>query len=177
MKMTRIVALAIPIAFVLLNFAMPVSAVKPETGEIVEHQEGTYIDCSTVKPEWAFRVDWQAEAQLRYSFRYDQNGDPVTAQFHFEFAGTAWNTASGLTVEDNGQYLESYDFATSTFTLSGYIVHWKIPGQGIVILEMGHIYFYQGPSGEWLVTSHGRPHDLSAAGFWIDYTPMCAVLA
>ncbi len=27
MKMTRIVALAIPIAFVLLNFAMPVSAV------------------------------------------------------------------------------------------------------------------------------------------------------
>ena len=160
------ITLTLPIAVLLLISAMPVSATPPEVTESAWHEEGTWIDCGT------FRIDYQADVQLRTTTRFDSNGDPKTITYSYRYDGTAWNSVTGLTVlNDDASYQVIYNVASNTLTVDGRVWHWTIPGQGLVLIEGGHSVILDN-----VVTNHGRPHDTSFQGYW-DLTPLCTALA
>ena len=167
MKMTRMIALSIPIAFLLMSFARPAAAMKPEVEELTGTMEGTYADCGT------FKVEGRYSYLLRITTEFDNDGNPKTITYTAHYEGFAWNSVTGLTVRDEERLHVTYDVATGENRLSGPIAHWVIPGRGVVLMESGHsvVYF----DGEFIVINHGRPHDLSYP--WMDFTPMCAALA
>ena len=172
MRLTRMIALTLPVAVLLLISAMPVSATPPEVTESAWHEEGTWVDCGT------FRIDYQADVQLRTTTRFDSNGDPKTITYFYRYDGTAWNSVTGLTVlNDDASYQAIYDVASNTWTIDGRYWHWTIPGQGLVLIEGGHTVLYQSSNGDWFAMNHGRPHDTTPGGYWFDLTPLCTALA
>ncbi len=172
MKMMRLVALAVPIAFVLLNFATPAAATKPDvTVDVYFNYEATYVDCGS------FVVNARADGFIKATTHFDNEGNPILIAIHAQWDGIAWNSVSGFTVRDDERLYVTYDLVTGVNTLSGPIVHWVIPGRGSVLMEGGHSVVYTNPDGTMYSIAHGHPHDLSPGGNWMDFTPMCAVLA
>jgi len=112
MKMTRIIALAIPIAFLLMSLARPAVAMKPEVTVIPYHDEGTF-DCSSLNPDWAFQLAWIDDGELTITTHFDSNGDPDWIMFQGYFFGTEWNTVSGLTTKDNQHITELWDLESN----------------------------------------------------------------
>jgi len=176
-KTTRFLALSIPIAFLLIGFARPTAAVKPEVTEIsIEYEEGVFIDCNAVKPEWTFQIAWSGSEHSQITTYFDNNGemDRMTVSIHYQ--GIAWNTVSGLSVKDYSDWRETYYPATNTWAVSGHIYHWVVNGQGPVLVETGHSVWYWDGTVWLALKEHGSPHDLTSV-YWLDITPMCTALA
>ncbi len=177
MKMARVIALSIPVVFLLMSFAQPAAAAKPEVvRDTWEHVDGLWIDCSAVRPEWAFQIMWAGDGRQRSTTYFDNNGDVDRITYNIHWQEIAWNSATGLTVKDDQNWHETYYPATNTWAVSGTFNHWVIHGQGVVLKETGHSTWYW-DGAVWLaLKEHGSPHDLTSV-YWLDLTPMCAALA
>ena len=177
MKMTKIIALTIPIAFLIMSCARPAAAAKPEvTIWSEEHLEGLWIDCSTVKPEWDFQIMWAGDVHQRITTYYNNDGGVNRITFNIHWQEIAWNTKSGLTVKDNENWQETYYPDTNTWAVSGMFLHWVIKGEGVALTETGHSTWYWDGTTWLAIKEHGVPHDLTSV-YWIDFTPMCGALA
>jgi len=171
MKMTKIIALTIPIAFLLMSCARPAAATKPEVAEYEFWNEtGTYVGCG------AFSVDYLWDWTLKTTTYFDRDGDVDRITFIIKQVGFATNSVSGLTVKDNMAFQETYYPATDTWAVNGRFLHWVIPGEGLVLVETGHSTWYWDGTVWLAIKEHGAPHDLSSV-YWIDFAPMCAALA
>ena len=140
MKTTRIVALTIPIAFLLMSFARPAAAMKPEITIISYIYEET-IDCSAWNPEWTFQIQRIQDEEDRTVIHFDKNGDPDWIMFEWKWMGTAWSTVSGLTLKDDGHAVELWDLESNIVKWSGFYYHYTIPGKGNVFFDTGHQVF------------------------------------
>ena len=147
MKMTRIIALAIPIAFLLMSFAQPAAATKPEVTVNTWHDEGIWLDCG------AFQVAGEWDGEDRYIYEFDNDGNPIKYVWDIHIHGFSWNTVSGLTIRDDRQSHFELDLATGIWKAAGNHWHWTIPGQGAVLIEGGHIRMYPDH-----YAYHGVPH-------------------
>ena len=158
MKMTKMIALTIPIVLLLMSFARPAAAMKPEMTVIPYHDEGSF-DCSTLNPEWAFQFAYIDDGEITITTHFDNNGDPDWIMFQGGYHGTAWNTVSGVATKDSQKVTELWDLKTNEMKWSGYLVIWTIPGKGIVFHDSGHQVFQLDSEGSWNRVWSAGHHD------------------
>jgi hypothetical protein len=143
------VLLALALGVGSLAFAAPASAVPPDIERF--HFEGTqpWTSCDGFDIIINFSVDGL------YTAFFDQQGNLVREQIHFQGTGELVNTVTGKTETGSSPTMEIVDYKRGTDTTVGLVFHNNIPGQGIVALAAGRITFNLA-TGE--VLFEGGPH-------------------
>jgi hypothetical protein len=90
-----------------------------------------------------------------YTAFFDQQGNLVREQIHFQGTGELVNTVTGKTETGSSPTMEIVDYKRGTDTTVGLVFHNNIPGQGIVALAAGRITFNL-DTGELIF--EGGPH-------------------
>jgi hypothetical protein len=111
------------------------------------------IDCGD------FIVVQNAVVDATFTTFFDNHGNPVRLQVHVHYDGTLTNPESGASLLDRNTYMRIYDYEDDTHTFVGVIYKITIPGQGIVVQDMGRIVWtaFPGTPGATVIWQAG-PH-------------------
>jgi hypothetical protein len=164
--MRRIIVLstlAAAMAF-MLALAGSASAAKSETKII--HDEGTDVlaNCG------GFKVldDWVLDA--RQTTFFDSAGNPDYDRWHFEFHDFFYNSKTGEGFAEINTVNVVFDLQSSATEGSGLNYHVTVPGEGVVLLDVGRLEHDE--AGE--VAFVAGPHQVHLGE---DTDKLCAALA
>jgi hypothetical protein len=118
----------------ILGLASPARATQPSVESF--HTEGSGLeleDCGDFKVILDFSHD-----ETITTF-YDPSGAPVSAQIRFSFQATLTNSVTGKTAAERGAYTIFLDVQTGEGSQAGLVLLITVPGQGMALLELGHI--------------------------------------
>jgi hypothetical protein len=103
---------------------------------------------------------------VKFTTFVDGHDNPVRLQAHVSFDGTMSNSKSGMSVRNRWVYKRIYDFEDETHTVVGVLYAITIPGQGIVVQDMGRIVFDAIPWMDpvWSVLWQAGPHEWIEGG-------------
>jgi hypothetical protein len=106
-----------------------------------------------------FQIDATFMAQRRNETFYDAGGDPLLQRRHVQFTGTLYNgDEPSKNVVYSGDFTRTFDFTTSTLTITGLSAHVLMRGAGVILLSAGEVTVDLG-SGE--VVTRGPSGDLT----------------
>ena len=147
----RTVFLAVLLALLLTPFATAL-AISPESW----YWEGSgsdpgLVDCGS------FLIDGQWSAWERGSLFFDGDGNLVRVAIHHHFLGMLTNRDTGLTVRDEGYFNVTIDVDANTLTQNGVIWNLNVPGQGVIVLDVGTLVFDR---ATWDILHEGGPHQV-----------------
>jgi hypothetical protein len=125
------------------------SAAKPLT-ETLPIADDFSFDCG------GFTVLGYAEGSLKIIIFFDQQGNFVRDQLHFNLTGTYTHALTGSVVAFSAHYTDALDGANATLTFTGVPLKLKLP-DGTVIADAGKLVFDL-ETGEVLVVA--GPHAL-----------------
>lgn len=134
--MRRTVLSFVVLLAVVVMFASPARASQPIVQRI--HTEGSGLeleDCGDFKVMLDFSHD-----ETITTF-YDRFGSPASAQIRFSFDATLTNSVTGKTAKERGAYSLFADLQTGEARQAGLVLLIVVPGQGKVLLELGHVNF------------------------------------
>jgi hypothetical protein len=97
---------------------------------------------------------------------YDKTGTPIRENVRFSFSGTFTNSVTGKRATENGVYTVIVDLVSGEANVVGLVLLIHMEGQGVVVLELGHVTFDQGT-----ITRVNSPQILDAGSL------VCAILA
>jgi hypothetical protein len=69
----------------------------------------------------------------------DQSGTPIRQVTHVHFVGTLTNTSTGRSIPDEGNQIVTADLVTGTNTTDGRVRVDTIPGQGVILAQVGRV--------------------------------------
>lgn len=111
-----------------------VFAAKPDV--FTFHEEGYFeIDCGSFVAQEEFEQD------VRVMVFYDQAGDPVRVEVHFNYMGVVTNSVTGKTLRDPGHYKTVENLQDGTLAFIGLVYGITVPGEGIAVLDAGKVVF------------------------------------
>jgi hypothetical protein len=70
---------------------------------------------------------------------FNQAGEPVAAQFHFNYVGVVTNPATGQSVKDPAYGTRFFDFVNGTRGPVGLYFSTTVPGVGVVFHDVGRL--------------------------------------
>lgn len=120
----------------MVGLAPPARATQPSVQTF--HTEGSGLeleDCGDFKVILDFSHD---ETVTTF---YDRFGSPVSAQIRFSFQATLTNSVTGKTAYERGAYTIFADLQTGEGRQAGLVLLITVPGQGMALLELGHVSF------------------------------------
>jgi hypothetical protein len=158
---------ALLLAMLTLHPAAPAAAMRPTIVEFSFSVE----DGPTLRPTRcdSFEVLISDTFTVRGTTFYDQAGNPVRATYHFTYSGTLKNSVTGETVPIAGRFSDTTDLQTGVETQAGLFYRVNLPGQGIVWLGAGKVYW----DAEGNVTLVRGPNQMLEG----DAQKICAALA
>ena len=78
---------------------------------------------------------------------------------HVSQYSTDVNSVTGLTLHERNHHTPTFDFATGQITLDGAIEHATLPGEGVVIKDVGRLRFSVSADGTLDFTFVAGHHD------------------
>jgi hypothetical protein len=114
--------------------AAPAFGQAPERDHVDQIFTGE-IDCGSFQDAY---VDEEI-ADLVWFF--DADGQPLRFVVHVSQYSTDVNSDTGLTLHERNRHHYTFDFTTGEITLDGAIVRATLPGQGIVLHDIGRLRF------------------------------------
>ena len=121
----------------LLMALLPVTtafAAKPEVFTI--HEEGSFeIDCGS------FVAVEEFEQDIRVTTFFNDAGDPVRVQVHFNYSGVITNPVTGNSFRDPGHFTLIQDLEAGTQAFVGVVFAITVPGEGIAVRDAGRLVF------------------------------------
>jgi hypothetical protein len=118
----------------MVGLASPARATQPSVQTF--HTEGRDLeleDCGDFKVMLDFSHD---ETVTTF---YGASGSPVSSQIRFSFQATLTNSVTGRTANERGAYSIFVDLQTGESRQAGLVLLITVPGQGVALLELGHI--------------------------------------
>ena len=166
-QLTAAILIAVPAA---LGPAAPAVAAPPQL--LVVHVDETFP--SRTSETCGFEIIGHVEGTMRFVDFVDGAGDVVRSLVTYpSLRYTYINAESGESVSSRSPDPEHITWdADGGFTMSvtGLVMHWVVPGEGVVAAQSGHFVITVGPDGEASEsTPSGRHDDYHAA--------MCQILA
>ena len=95
---------------------------------------------------------------------FDADGQPLRFVVHVSQYSTDVNSVTGLTLHERNRHMSTYDFATGEVTLDGAIERANLPGEGIVLHDVGRLRFGFAPDGTLDFTFVAGHHDALIGG-------------
>jgi hypothetical protein len=120
----------------MVGLASPARATQPTVQAF--HTEGNDLeleDCGDFKVILDFSHD-----ETITTF-YDRFGSPLSSQTVFSFQATLTNSVTGKTAYEKGRYTIFVDLRTEEVRQAGLVLLITVPGQGVALLELGHVSF------------------------------------
>jgi hypothetical protein len=136
----RVARLALAAAIVAVGAEAPAFGRAPERDHVEQTFEGV-IDCG------AFQDLYVDEETGDLTWYFDAEGRLVRFVVHVSQYSTDVNSLTGLTLHERNHHTSTFDFATGQITLDGAIVHATLPGEGVVIQDVGRLRFSVSPDG------------------------------
>ena len=148
----RVAQLALSATIAALAAATPAFGRGPQRDHVQQTFEGV-IDCGT------FQDTYVDEETGDLSWFFDADGKLVRFVVHVSQYSTDVNSVTGLTLHERNHHTSTFDFATDEITLAGAIVHATLPGEGVVIQDVGRLRFSVSADGALDFTFVAGPHD------------------
>lgn len=126
--------LALAATALTLAMTAPAFGRAPERDHVDQVFSGV-IDCGSFQDAY---VDEEI-ADLVWFF--DADGRPLRFVVHVSQYSTDVNSVTGLTLHERNRHMSTFDFATGEVTLDGAIERANLPGQGIVLHDVGRLRF------------------------------------
>jgi hypothetical protein len=148
--------LAIGLAAALIP-AMAISASAGAPTTTTFHSEGTDVpveDCGSFTALLTFSHD-----ETITTF-YDKAGTLIKEQIRFNFSGTFKNSVTEKSAYEQGAYTIIIDFTGGDAKVVGLVLLIRLPGSGVVTLELGQVTFENGTT-----TTAGAPEILDGGSF------------
>jgi hypothetical protein len=123
----------------------------------------------------SFEVLETATSTTRFTFFYDQAGDVTQVVLHGGLVGTLSNSVTGTSAPEREDatitltFATPGDFSTITATYTGAVFKVTLPGDGIILHDVGKVVF--APDGS--ITFEGGPHQQLSG----DTQKLCAGLS
>ena len=136
----RVPQLALAFAIIALGAAAPAFGRAPERDHVQQTFTGV-MDCG------AFQDPWTDEETGDLAWYFGADGQLLRFVVHVSQYSTDVNSVTGLTLHERNRHLYTFDFATGEVTLDGAIERANLPGQGIVIHDIGRLRFGFNPDG------------------------------
>lgn len=149
--------LALAAATLTLAAAAPALGQAPARDHVDQFFSGV-IDCGTFQDNY---VDEEIGDLVWY---YDADGQPLRFVVHVSQYSTDVNSVTGLTLHERNRHFYTFDFATGEVTLDGAIVRANLPGQGIVLQDIGRLRFGFESDGALDFTFVAGHHDALIGG-------------
>jgi hypothetical protein len=89
--------------------------------------------------------------------------EPVNVIFHARLSGTLTNTVTGSSLDDQAHGNHVYNAYRGTHLIAGIEYLTTLPGQGVVVANVGLLEYGLTEDGEVLIAAHG-PHDVLEGG-------------
>lgn len=89
--------------------------------------------------------------------------EPVNVIFHARLSGTLTNSVTGASLDDKARSSHLYNAYRGTHLIAGIEYLTTVPGQGVVVADVGLFEYGLTEDGEVLVAAHG-PHDVLGEG-------------
>jgi len=128
----RLALLAFAVASLALGTAGPAFGRAPERAHVQQSFEGV-IDCG------AFQDTYVDEETGDLTWYFDADGKLVRFVVHVSQYSTDVSSVTGLTLHERNHHTSTLDLATGQVTLDGAIVHATLPGEGVVIQDVGRL--------------------------------------
>jgi hypothetical protein len=154
--------LALAAATLTLAITVPAFGRAPERDHVDQVFSGV-IDCGSFQDAY---VDEEI-ADLAWFF--DADGRPLRFVVHVSQYSPDANSATGLTLHERNRHMYTFDFATGEVTLDGAIVRANLPGQGIVLHDIGRLRFGFEADGTLDFTFVAGRHDALIGGLDVCY--------
>jgi hypothetical protein len=148
----RVVRLALAAAIIAVGAAAPAFGRAPERAHVQQTFEDV-IDCG------AFQDSYVDEETGDLTWYFDADGELVRFVVHVSQYSTDVNSVTGLTLHERNHHTSTFDFATGEITLDGAIVHATLPGEGVVIQDVGRLRFSVSADGTLDFTFVAGHHD------------------
>jgi hypothetical protein len=114
--------------------ARPAAAAAPViTTDIISVTTPTPIDADCGE----FQILATFNVERRNITIYDDAGHSLQQIRHASFTGTLFNSASGASVPYEGTFTRTQDFVANSVTFTGLHLMVRIPGQGVLALDVG----------------------------------------
>ena len=149
--------LALATATLILAAAAPALGQAPTRDHVDQVFTGV-IDCGSFQDAY---VDEEIADLVWF---YDADGRPLRFVVHVSQYSTDVNPVTGLTLHERNRHLYTFDFATGQVTLDGAIERANLPGQGIVLHDIGRLRFGFEPDGTLDFTFVAGHHDALIGG-------------
>jgi hypothetical protein len=145
------------ITSVLFGSAQPVLAATPViTSDVVSvtNPAPIGVDCGTFQVLATFTVERQ---NITFS---DEAGNKLRQIRHANFTGTLYNSVTSASLPYEGTFNRTEDFVAHTVTFTGLRLAVRIPGQGVLALDVGQtvLDFSSNPPA---VTVEAGQHDFN----------------
>ena len=161
----RVAQLALALAITAFATAAPAFGRAPERAHVQQSFEGV-IDCG------AFQDPFTDEESGDLAWYFDADGQLVRFVVHVSQYSIDVNSVTGVTLHERNHHTSTYDAATGQITLDGAIVHATLPGQGVVIQDVGRLRFTVSADGTLDFSFVAGHHDAL-----IDGRGVCEALA
>jgi hypothetical protein len=129
----------------------------PERDHVDQFFSGV-IDCGS------FQDVYVEEEIADLVWFFDADGRPLRFVVHVSQYSTDVNSVTGLTLHERNRHLYTFDFATGEVTLDGAIVRATLPGEGIVLHDIGRLRFGFEADGTLDFTFAAGHHDALIGG-------------
>jgi hypothetical protein len=127
----------------LVVLASPARAAKPSVQTIhTELSDFPLEDCGD------FEVILDLSHDETITTYFDSSGAPTSATFRFNFDATLTNSVTGKTAFEKGASIQFVDFSGGEGHVAGLILQIRVPGQGVVLMEVGELDFDQAGHAE-----------------------------
>jgi hypothetical protein len=148
----RVARLALAAAIIAIGAAAPAFGRAPERDHVQQTFEGV-IDCGT------FQDTYVEEETGDLSWYFNADGSLARVVVHVSQYSTDVNSLTGLTLHERNHHTSTFDFATGEITLDGAIEHATLPGEGVVIQDVGRLRFSGSADGTLDFTFVAGHHD------------------
>jgi hypothetical protein len=169
MKLLRVtctlLALLLSLGAVTFLFVPAAAALEPtqQRFEVTRHID-PFVTCS------GFNVIGDFSVERHDVTFFDSSGTPIKMVIHAHFVGTLTNSVTGKSLSDDGSRIITFDLLNTTVTNTGLNLKVVVPGQGIIVIDVGRIV--RDAAGN--ITFEAGPHDFVNTAL---QGPLCSALS